>query len=175
MPDFIAWGDPAAAALKRELETSSRCYCASSCSSSGQRASSLCRSDRASGSAAKASRCLLAAEQIKPLARDQPEPGITGNRDAARQIDRVVAAELGTVNLGMGDKGGAVALVAKAPDDAGLDGLELRQAELGAGIGEIGHRVVTLDGQAGEAVGHDALGGRGPGRKARQRRQLAQA
>ena len=97
--------------------------------SAGQRAFACLQHARRIGG--KGVAVLLAAEQIKPLARDQPEPGVAGNRDAARQIDRVVAAELGTVNLRMGDKGGAVALVAETPDRAGLGGLELRQAELG--------------------------------------------
>src|SRR5258708_17153667 len=58
----------------------------------------------------------LAAEQIKPLSRDQPEPGVAGERDAAGQIGRVVAAEPGAVNIGMGNKGSAIALVAETPD-----------------------------------------------------------
>src|SRR5439155_9198854 len=62
---------------------------------------------------------VLAAEQIKPLSGDQPEPGVAGKGDAARQIDRVVAPELGAVNIGMGNKRRAIALVAKAPDGAG--------------------------------------------------------
>ena len=107
----------------------------------------------------------LAAEQIEPLTRDQPEPGVTGDRDATRQIDRVVAAELGAVNVGMGDKGSAVALVAEAPDHAGFGRLELRQADHGAGIGKIRHGIVPLDGQTAETVHHHALGGRRPGRE----------
>ena len=75
---------------------------------------------------------LLTAKQIEPLARDQPEPRVAGNRDAARHVDRVVAAELGAVNIGMGNKGGAIALVAEAPDRPRLGGLELRKADLGA-------------------------------------------
>src|SRR5438034_3230801 len=47
---------------------------------------------------------VLAPEQIKPLSGDQPKPGVAGKSDAARQIDRVVAPELGAVNIGMGDK-----------------------------------------------------------------------
>ncbi len=47
---------------------------------------------------------LLAAEQIEPLSRHQPEPRVSGNRHATGQIDRVVAAELGPVNLRMGDE-----------------------------------------------------------------------
>src|SRR6202030_1871941 len=58
---------------------------------------------------------LLAGEQIEALARDQPEQGIARNRDAAGDIDRVVTTELRAIDLRMGDKGGAVALVEKAP------------------------------------------------------------
>ena len=86
---------------------------------------------------------LLAAEQIKPLSRNQPEPGVAGHRDAAGQIDRVVAAELGAVNLGMGDKGRPIALVAETPDRAGRGRLEVRQAELGLRVDEIGDGVET--------------------------------
>ena len=64
---------------------------------------------------------LLAAEQIKPLSRDQPEPGIAGHGDAAGQIDRVVATELGAVNIGMGDKGRAIAFIAETPDRAATE------------------------------------------------------
>ena len=70
----------------------------------------------------------LAAEQIEPLARDHPEPRVTGIGHPAPEIDRIVAAELGAIDLGMGDKGGAVALVAEAPDGAGLGGLEIGDA-----------------------------------------------
>ena len=65
----------------------------------------------------------------------------------------------------MGDKGGAIALVAETPDRPGLRGLEVRQAELGAGIGEIGDGVETLDGKTGIAVHDHPLGGLGPGRR----------
>ena len=47
----------------------------------------------------------LAAEQIKPLSGDHPEPRVAGDGDAAGQIDRVIAAELRSIDLGMGDKG----------------------------------------------------------------------
>ena len=80
-------------------------------------------------------------------------------------IDRVVAAELGPVNIGMGDKGGAIALVAETPDRPGLGRLEIRQADHGAGVGEIGDRVETLDGQTGVTVDDHPLGGRGLGRE----------
>src|SRR5258708_20311880 len=68
---------------------------------------------------------VLAAEQIKPLPRDQPKPGVAGKGDAARQIDRVVASKLGAVNIGMGDKRRTIAIVAEAPDRAGVAGLQL--------------------------------------------------
>src|SRR3954451_13078309 len=71
---------------------------------------------------------LLAAEQIEPLAHDQPDARVAGIGDPAPDIDRVVAAEPGTVDLGMGDKRRPVALVAKPPDRTGLGGLEIGQA-----------------------------------------------
>src|SRR6266852_910384 len=81
----------------------------------------------------------LAAEQIKPLSRDQPKSGVAKG-DAAGQVDRVVAPELGTVNIGAGDKGRAIALVAETPDGAGIGGLELRQTDQGTGVDEISDR-----------------------------------
>src|SRR5216684_2032053 len=83
----------------------------------------------------------LAAEQIKPLSRDQPEPRVTGIGDAARQIDRVVTAELGSVNIRVGNKGCAIALVAETPDRSALGRLEAAKPDHGAGIDEIGDRV----------------------------------
>src|SRR6202035_1691272 len=106
---------------------------------------------------------LLAAEQIEPLSRDQPEPRIAGDGDAAGQIDRVVAAELRAINVGMGDKGGAIALVAETPDGACLRGLEVLAADLGAGVDEIGDGVEPLDRQARKTVHDHPLGGGGLG------------
>jgi hypothetical protein len=137
-------------------------YCARSCSSCGHRAFA---SRRTRGVGREAVAVFLAAEQIEPLSRYLKEPRVAGYGDAARQIDRVVAAKLGTVNLGMGDKGGAVAFIAEAPDRAGLRGLEILQANLGPGVDKIGDGVVALDGQPGEAVHHHPLGGGGPGRR----------
>ena len=94
---------------------------------------------------------LVAAEQIKPLSRNQPEPGVAGHRDAAGQIDRVVAAELGTVNFRMGDKGRPIAFIAEAPDRARGRRLEVLQAEFGLRVDEIGDGVIPLDGQAGDS------------------------
>src|SRR5690349_9705472 len=51
---------------------------------------------------------LLERKKIKALAGHQPEPGLARDRNPPRQIDRVVTAELGAVNVGMGDKGRAV-------------------------------------------------------------------
>ena len=107
---------------------------------------------------------LLAAEQIEPLAGHHPEPGIAPGGDAPRQIDRVVTAEPGPVDFRMGDEGGAVAVVAEAPDGAGLGRLIVGQAADGALVGEIGDRVIPLDRKARIAVDDQPLGGRGPGR-----------
>ena len=65
----------------------------------------------------------------------------------------------------MGDKGGAIALIAEAPDRAGLGGLELLTADFGHAIGEIGDGVEPLDGKAREPVHDHPFGGRGPGRR----------
>src|SRR3954469_7213894 len=82
----------------------------------------------------------LAAEQIKPLSRDQPESWVTRKGDAARQIERVVAAELRPINIGMGDKKSAIPLVAEAPDRPRLRRLEVRKTDQRTGVGEIGDR-----------------------------------
>src|SRR5713226_2989553 len=108
---------------------------------------------------------VLAAKQIKPLSRDQPEPGVTGIGDAPRQIDRVVASELGPVNIRMGNKRSAIAFVAEAPDRACLGRLELRQPDHGAGIDKIGDGVETLYRKTRVAVHDDPLGRRGLGRE----------
>ena len=45
----------------------------------------------------------------------------------------------------MGDKRRAIALVAEAPDGAGIGGLELRPTDQGTGVDEVSDRVETLD------------------------------
>src|SRR5712671_4482357 len=111
---------------------------------------------------------VLAAEQIKPLPRDQPKPGVAGKGDAARQIDRVVASKLGAVNIGMGDKRRTIALVAEAPDRAGVGGLELRQTDQGTGVDEVSDRVETLDRDTRVAVHDHPFRRRGAGRELRE-------
>src|SRR5882757_8304017 len=83
-------------------------------------------------------------EQIKPLSGDDPETRIAGIGHTASEIGRIIAAELRTVDFRMGDKGGAVALIAEAPDRAGLRGLELGHTLDRGGIGEIGDGVEAL-------------------------------
>ena len=51
----------------------------------------------------------------------------------------------------MGDKGGAIALIAEAPDGAAFRGLEVRQANLGTRVDEIGQRIVALDGETADS------------------------
>src|ERR1700761_3629046 len=114
---------------------------------------------------------LLAAEQIKPFTRHQPETGVTGIGDATRNIDRVVAAELGSIDVRVRGKRRAVALIMETPDRPGFRRLEVRQAYGRAGVDEIRDRVIPLDGQTAEAIDHDALGGRGPGSKLRNARR----
>ena len=182
VPEFIAWGDPGGEipSLRRRLsrtrftqEAELRCGARDDPSTDPLlrqillqlRPAQVRLPQEARGIGGKGIAVFLAAEQIKPLSRDQPEPGVAGKGDAARQIDRVVAAELGAVNIGMGDKRSAIALVAETPDRAGFGGLEVRQTDHGAGVGEIGDGVETLDGQTGVAVHDHPLGGRGPGRE----------
>src|SRR3954462_4082376 len=50
------------------------------------------------------------AGQIQPLRRDREETGVTGDDDAAGDIDRIVAAELRPVDFRMCQEGGPVAL-----------------------------------------------------------------
>src|SRR6266498_246281 len=79
------------------------------------------------------------------------------------QIDRIIAAELGAVDVRMSDEGGAVALVAETPDRAGLSGFEIGQPLGGQGFGEIGDGIETLDRKAGIAVDDHPFRGCGPG------------
>src|SRR4051812_152087 len=120
---------------------------------------------KAFGIGGKSVPALLAGKQIKPLTRNQPEPGVTGNGDAAGQVGRVVAAELRGIYLRMGDKRRPIALVAKTPDHPGLGGLEVVPADYGAGIDKIGDGVEPLDRDAGVTVRHHALGRGGPARQ----------
>ena len=92
---------------------------------------------------------------------------VTSHGNAARDVDRVVSAELGSVNIGVRDKRGPIALVAEAPDHACFRGLELLTANFGLGLGELSDGVKTIDGEAGEAVRDDTLGGRSPRRRRR--------
>ena len=105
----------------------------------------------------------LAAEQIEPLAGDHPKSRVTRISHPSPQIDRIVTAKLRGVDLGMGHERGAVALVAEAPDGAGLGGLEIGDALGRLGIGKIGDRIEPLDREAGIAVDHHPLGGCGKG------------
>src|SRR5207247_7035075 len=66
----------------------------------------------------------LAAEQIKPLARDHPKARVARIGAPSSQIDRVIAAELGPVDFRMRHERRAIALVAETPDGAGFAGLE---------------------------------------------------
>src|SRR5690242_7797629 len=68
-----------------------------------------------------------AAEQVEPLPVDQPVLRTAGKRHAAGDVDRIIAAELGAVDLWSGAEDGAVALVAKTPDHAGRAELESGQ------------------------------------------------
>src|SRR6476659_2488398 len=111
---------------------------------------------------------VLAAEQIKPLSRDQPKQGIAGKGVAARQIGRVVAPKLGAVNVGRGDKRRAIALIAEAPDGAGVGGLELRETGQGTGVDEVSDRVETFDRDTRVAVHDHPLRRRGAGRELRE-------
>lgn len=107
----------------------------------------------------------LAVEQIKPLSRDQPEIRVTRHRNAARNVDRIVSAELRTVDVRMGDKRSPIAFIPEAPDYTGLESLELLPAEFGLSLGEIGDRIEAVDGKARESIQHHALSDRGVHRK----------
>src|ERR1700753_3203702 len=102
----------------------------------------------------------LAAEQIEPLSGDQPEIRIAGYRDAPRHIDRIIAAELRSVDFRMGNERSAIAFIVETPDDAGLESLEFLRAEHGLAIGEIGDRVKPLDGKTGESIQDHPFGDR---------------
>src|SRR6202023_3269281 len=69
----------------------------------------------------------------------------------------------GAIDIGMGGKRSAIALVAETPDRAGFGGLEVRQTDQRAGVDEIGDRVETLDGETRVAVHDHPLRRRGLG------------
>src|SRR5262245_32080836 len=66
----------------------------------------------------------FAREEIKTLCVNGEDLRQAGDGFAARNVDRIVAAEAGRVNVRMTHKGGTVAFVAKAPDCAVVHGLE---------------------------------------------------
>src|SRR4051794_30975310 len=125
----------------------------------------LCFPHEAGGVGREGLPALLAAEQVKPAFRDHPEPRVAGDRDAARHIDRIVAAELRPVDFRMRHKCGAIALVAKTPNGASLGSLEIGLADHRTGVDEVADRVETLDCKAGVTVDHHPLCGNGLGRK----------
>lgn len=86
---------------------------------------------------------------------DQPELGASCDASVARHIDRIMTAEQRGINLRVSEKSSAISLVSEPPDRATLTGLELLAPEDRAGIGEIGNRVKTRDGEAGEPVYDD--------------------
>ena len=104
----------------------------------------------------------LAAEQIEPLAREHPKARVARIGYTSSEIDRIIAAELGPVDLRMRHEGRAIALVAETPDGAGFAGLEVGQPLDCHGFREIGNGIEALDGEPGIAVYYHALGGRGP-------------
>ena len=108
------------------------------CSTSGQcrSAASIARSG-SSANAVRASRC----RTDRAAVGDQPKPGMARRRRAARDRDRVVAAEARHVDVGIGHEGRAVAFVAEAPGRAGMAEFETGASELRLSVGEIGHRI----------------------------------
>ena len=141
VPEFIAWGDPQRQAdlilLRQALLERGPAGVGVSAGSAAdrrrrRRGFPRGRTDRAAGP--RSARTAGYRHTVTPRAK----------------IDRIVAAELRAVDLGMGDKGGAVALVAEAPDRAGLGGLEVGRPLRRPGIGEIGDGIEPLDRQARE-------------------------
>jgi hypothetical protein len=66
---------------------------------------------------------LFAAEQIQPFARRSATTARVRRRPCPRYIDRIVAAEPGSVDIRMGEKHRPVGLVAEAPDRTACRGL----------------------------------------------------
>ena len=123
----------------------------------------LCQTDIARRIGGEGVAIVVVREQIEPLAGDQPELGVAGHGDPAGDVDRVIAAELRRVDVGPSQEIIPVAGIAEPPDRPALEGLDLRLAEHGFLVGEIGHRVEPGDRQPIVAVHHHALGGRRPG------------
>ena len=121
-------------------------------------------------SAEKASLVCSRPNRYRRLPRNQPEPRVAGNGDAAGDIDGIVAAKLWTVNFGMGDKRRPIALVMKAPDRAGLRSLVILLTNHRAGIDEIADGVEPLDRQSSVTVHDHPLGGGGRRRRSAKAR-----
>ena len=81
---------------------------------------------------------------------------------------RVVAAEARHVDVRVGDEGGPVAFVAKAPDHPGEGVLERVSSRRRRPVDEIGHRIEAVDREPAVAVDDDLLRGRAvPGDRGR--------
>ena len=67
----------------------------------------------------------LRPEQEQPLAGNEPDVWIARDRDAARDADRIIAAEARHVDVGVRCEGVAIANIAEAPDHAAIAQLEI--------------------------------------------------
>src|SRR5208282_5100408 len=86
-------------------------------------------------------------EQEQPHAGNQPHARVSSNRDAVRDAERVIAAELRHVDVGPRREGLAIAAVAEAPDRAAVTEFDVWTAEDRLAVGIEGDRVVAPDGK----------------------------
>src|SRR6516165_4221675 len=77
-------------------------------------------------------------EQEEPLAADQPDVRPSGHGHAAGDADRIVAAELRHVDIGLSGEGRPIAEIAEAPDG------EIRTARHRLAVGVEGDRIVAV-------------------------------
>ena len=101
-------------------------------------------------------------KQKQTLALDHPDIGIAGDRKPARHPDRIVAAILRHVDIRRGGERGAIADIGEAPDHVALAQFQVRAAQHRLAVGEKGHRIIAVDGEAGMPVDHDPLARRSP-------------
>ena len=80
-----------------------------------------------------------------------PEQRMARHRTAARDRDRVVAAEARHIDVGMLRKGAAVAFIAEPPDRRRSRSIQLGRPDLRLAVGEIGDRIEAADREPGVA------------------------
>ena len=143
---FVAWGRKPLASAVSAMSRFSR---------PGQAASAAAASP---GAARKRAPCRVVAKQEEAVVLDGEDRGIARRRDPARDRHRIIAAEAGGVDGGIGQECCAIALIGETPGGAVPDQLVGREAENRVSRGEIGDGIIAGEGEAGDGIDGDALG-----------------